>query len=153
MTKRAKIVWAVAAAVFLLTAFAAVAAVAAYYAVGFYRGRHLFDEGCAAMAGQEYDTSALRFGAWFGQKMVRGQSGACLTRTQMISTERWLILNQPSDSGQITARPMWNAVTFTNANMSWRRRWLILPKRFGSIPNTNLAIVREHSPSPTTNTG
>jgi tetratricopeptide (TPR) repeat protein len=67
MTRRTKIVWGVVAAVFLLMAFAGVVA---YYAVGFYRGRHLFDEGCAAMARQEYDTAEARFGAALRQKLV-----------------------------------------------------------------------------------
>jgi len=253
MTKRAKIVWAVAAAVFLLTAFAAVAAVAAYYAVGFYRGRHLFDEGCAAMARQEYDTAAARFGAALRQKLVpayrayafqnlafsenakgrhddairdytealrfdptlafaysaRGalyddkgdrdkafndyseairldpNENRAFFRRGYIDLQRkdWnkaiadfseAIRTSPSSETSYFERGVAYARTndldraladfesairlWPNYSAAYVERGYIYerkhePKRLGSIPNTNLAIVREHSPSPTTNTG
>jgi tetratricopeptide (TPR) repeat protein len=68
MTKRAKIAFCAAAAVFLLLSM--VAALGAYYALSFYLGRHLFDEGCAAMARQDYDTAVSRFDSALRQRLV-----------------------------------------------------------------------------------
>ena len=68
MTKKANVGCGVAAAVFLL--LSVVAVVAVYYGVSFYRGRDLFGEGCAAMARQDYETAAVRFGAALRKKLV-----------------------------------------------------------------------------------
>jgi tetratricopeptide (TPR) repeat protein len=67
VTKRVKIAFSVVFTVFLLLDVALT--VAAYYLISFYQGRRWFDQGCAAMARQDYDTAIARFDAALHKKL------------------------------------------------------------------------------------